>query len=76
MDLKEIVYLFSDSAINDYISLIASDFKVLGGVIVGPPAFWLLRKFTKLTPWKEDDLALDKLAQKMAIEEKKEGDKE
>jgi len=66
MDLKEIIYWFSDGRINECVAVMARDFKVIS-TLVGAPLLWFAFKIVKKTPWKSDDQLLQKVADMLGV---------
>lgn len=66
MTFKDFIYMFSDGSINEYITIIAGDFKVLG-VIIGSPIVYYLVKLAKFTPWEGDDKLIEKLQKRFGM---------
>ena len=66
MDFKTIAYAFSDGSINEYLTIIARDFKVVA-MLLGGPIMYYLAKIVRKTKWKSDDILLDKLSERFGL---------
>ena len=71
MNLKEIIYLFSDQNIGNFIDIIKSDFMIIT-LFFGGGILWILKKWTSWTPWKSDDVLVDKIGEKFGLNQNKE----
>ena len=72
MDWKTIIYWFSDGSINDLLTLIMKDFKVLG-LLIGGPLLLAVKWIANKTPWKTDDELVSALSERIGVNQ--EGDK-
>ena len=73
--MNEILYYLSDGSINDFIALLARDYKVLTALI-GGPLLWYGRKFAYWTPWTCDDAVIDGLGDRLGLKEAQQTKKE
>lgn len=66
MEIKEVVYLFSDGTLNDFAALLVKDFKI-ATILIGGPIIWLLKRWVKFTPWTTDDRVTEIVDEKLGI---------
>jgi hypothetical protein len=68
MDWIKIVYWFSDGAINELLTIVARDFKVLAAM-VGAPVCWALARLARKTPWTSDDRIIAAARKRLGLKE-------
>ena len=56
----------SDETIFNFATKAATDYTVLSGLLLGPAVFFAW-KIVKKTPWKSDDILLEKMAKMFGI---------
>ena len=58
---------FSDSTINDAITLLVRDYKVVTTLFIGPLVIWAVQKWTSWTPWPNDDKVAEMIKEKLGL---------
>jgi hypothetical protein len=66
--MNELLYLLSDGSINEFLTILVRDYKVLTALI-GGPLLWYGRKFARWTPWACDDVVVDTLGKRLGVDE-------
>ena len=65
--IKQWWYWFSDGFLNDAVTILVRDFKVVTTLFIGPLVYWAVRKWTDWTPWPDDDKIADMIKDKLGM---------
>jgi hypothetical protein len=58
---------FSDSTINEAITILVRDYKVVTTLFIGPLVVWAVRKWTDWTPWPNDNKIADIVEERLGM---------
>jgi len=72
MNWKEIIYWFSDASIMNVIDIIRRDFLMMV-LMFGGGVIYVIKRFTKWTPWTSDDQIGEKIESYFGINKKGDG---
>ena len=65
--MMEWYYYLSDSFINDVITVMVRDYKVITTILIGPAIVYAVKKWTSWTPWTSDDKLSDMISEKLGL---------
>ena len=55
-----------DQSVNEFFATVARDYKALTFVLSGP-ILYLIKKYTKWTPWPDDDKIAEKIEERLRL---------